>query len=502
MTLDTRRGLFLTAWLSLSCAAPPERLPRAESPQARPTPAPPPPAPAVTPVPQPAPEQAPSSVDADSPSYNHEVLALRARAQARILGDSKLIEDEAGRVVESSDIPVDEAGIPAWVNGNTLGQFIPVENESALEHFNDALERLATGRDEDKKLRIAVYGASHTQGDLYTGYLRYYLQSRFGNGGPGFMQMALINPWYRKFDFRVKSTGFRTEYAQKKEPPPHGLFGLFGLSVVGRFPYAYAEVSPANDRDLELAADHYELYYAAEPRGGDLKLSIDSQKPIILTGAADQVEARYETIQLGLGWHEVQVRPRGNGPIRLYGISIERSAPGIVVDTLGINGTRAANMLTWDMPLWVEHLTRRSPDLVVFAYGTNETTDVGEPIEVYETQLGEVLKRLRTALPTTSCVLMGPGDFPREGDDGWKTRSRLLDIIDVQRKLAPRYDCAFWDTFEFMGGEGSMHRWVEAKPALGAPDHIHFTARGYVKLGMAFGDALMRSYDAFHLQPD
>ncbi|MET0411449.1 MAG: hypothetical protein ABW217_09130, partial [Polyangiaceae bacterium] len=45
-------------------------------------------------------------------------------------------------------------------------------------------------------------------------------------------------------------------------------------------------------------------------------------------------------------------------------------------------------------------------------------------------------------------------------------------------------------------GEGSMHEWASAKPALAAKDHIHLTNRGYVRMGMAFGDALMRAYDA------
>jgi lysophospholipase L1-like esterase len=78
----------------------------------------------------------------------------------------------------------------------------------------------------------------------------------------------------------------------------------------------------------------------------------------------------------------------------------------------------------------------------------------------------------------------------------------VYSIIAVQEELAPEFGCGFWDTFEFMGGSGSMHVWATAKPALGSPDHVHFTARGYVKMGMALGDALMRAYDAAHLLQD
>ncbi len=492
----------MSAALALACASQPA-IPKAQVPPTEPEP-PPSPAPiaAVAP-PLTAPPPAPPPDWNDEPVLNGEVLALRAKAQAKILGDTKLIEDEHGKVVSFSDIPTDDEGHAAWQNGNALGSFVAIENEDALEHFHDAIERLATGRDADGKVRILSYGASHTQGDLYTGYLRYYLQSRFGNGGPGFIQMARINQWYRKFDFQVKSKGFRTEYAQKKEPPEHGRFGLMGVAVVARLPYAFGRVLPMNDRDLMLTANRYELFYSAEPKGGDLLFSIDEQKPTRLPGRAENAETRYHVVDTGgFGWHEVQVKPVGNGPIRVYGMSIERATAGVVVDTLGINGTRAANMLKWDQAIWHEHLQRRAPDLFTLAYGTNETVDTNEPIDVYEQNLRQVLSSLRQALPKVSCVLIGPGDFPREGDDGWKTRERLVQIVDVQRKVAPDFGCGFWDTFAFMGGEDSMHEWVEAKPALGAPDHIHFTARGYVKMGMAFADALMRKYDAFHLPRD
>ena len=44
-----------------------------------------------------------------------------------------------------------------------------------------------------------------------------------------------------------------------------------------------------------------------------------------------------------------------------------------------------------------------------------------------------------------------------------------------------------------------MAQWVIANPRLGAPDHIHLSSRGYVRMGLVLGDALMRSYDAQRL---
>ena len=62
-------------------------------------------------------------------------------------------------------------------------------------------------------------------------------------------------------------------------------------------------------------------------------------------------------------------------------------------------------------------------------------------------------------------------------------------------ELAAAKGCAFWDALAFMGGEGSMALWVQSTPQMGRADYIHLTRRGYVRLGMAFTDALMQGFD-------
>ena len=52
------------------------------------------------------------------------------------------------------------------------------------------------------------------------------------------------------------------------------------------------------------------------------------------------------------------------------------------------------------------------------------------------------------------------------------------------------------DATEAMGGAGSMDRWVDADPALGAADRVHLTSRGYRTLGELVAAALLGAYDA------
>jgi lysophospholipase L1-like esterase len=438
------------------------------------------------------------SDDAAAPVYSPNILRLRMRAQERILGRDQAVEDEFGRVVPARQIVLEQSDGPPLPNGNALGHFVPLENERSLAHFYASLDALTANPEQKNKLRIAVYGASHTQADIYSGYLRYYLQSRFGNGGAGFIPLGVEHGWSSRIDFKVRGRGFKTEYVQQKPPPPHGHFGLSGAAAIGG-PRGKLRITPESMTDPELTASQYGLFYAAEPTGGDIAISVDGEAPLELSTRAPQLEARYQSFERPLGWHDVEIRSLGDGGARLFGLVIERAQPGIVLDTLGIRGTRAANMLLWDQSLWEEHLNRRAPDLVLLAYGTNETTDRGQPIEEYARELSAVLTRVRHALPKASCVLVGPGDFPKEDNGSWTTRPRLLEIIQTQRRLAPQFGCGFWDAYSFMGGEGSMAQWVSSNPRLGAPDHIHLTSRGYVRMGLVLGDALMRAYDARHL---
>ena len=447
-----------------------------------------------------APAEGVDLADAREPVYTSAILRSRAHAQERILGRDQGTEDAWGHTVPARRVALDEGQVPPPVNGNALGSFVPVENEPSLAHFQAALAALSTHPEQKNKVRIAAYGASHTQADIYTSYLRYYLQERFGNGGPGFMPLGMERGW-SQHDFPVRSHNFHVEYVTSKGPPPHGRFGLSGSAAVSK-PNAWVRVEPRDGRDPDLAASQYRLYYAAEPEGAEISVSVDGEPAQSLPTRADSVEARSSLFERPLGWHSVEVRSLGNAPSRLFGLSIERMQPGLVIDTLGIRGTRAATLLLWDPALWEEPLRQRDPDLVILAYGTNETTDGNQPIEEYASSLEQVLARVRQILPQASCLLVGPGDFPKAQGDGWVTRPRLLEIIAEQRRQAPRFGCGFWDAYRFMGGAGSMAEWARSSPRLGASDHIHLTPRGYVRMGMSLGDALLRAYDAQRVPRD
>lgn len=402
--------------------------------------------------------------------------------------------------------PDGQAAAPA-INGNALGQFILFERgpDDPLRHFHDALRRLAQGLDEDGKVRVVVYGASHTAADIYPTYLRAYMQKRFGDGGLGFYPLARPSKFSRPFHATVEnSRGWKIEHAQKSDSRGDGYYGLLGASAASskKSDWARVSFSPPAGADA-TASTRYELYFLRQPGGGKFKVLVEGDKPFTIDTRAKEVTPGYHAFERPGGPRTIEVRPLGGGEVRLFGVSVEGDRPGIVVDTLGIGGTRASNHLKWDEYVWADNFKHRGPDLYILAYGTNESVDEDQPIDVYRSSLREVLARLRRAAPTASCVLVGPGDFPRKLDDGsFGPRPRVVDVVAAQRELAREAGCGFWNTLQFMGGEGSMLYWAAAQPSMAMSDHLHLNRRGYTRMGMALADALMFDYDGGAPVPD
>jgi lysophospholipase L1-like esterase len=388
--------------------------------------------------------------------------------------------------------PLDDvSNEPLRVEEGVLGVRVPLHDPSgrALEPLHAALRRAEAG---EGQARIVAYGASHVASDLITGYLREQLQMRFGDAGHGFILPA--QPWryyrhrgievesnYRQWDGRrVRATTLQRDH-----------YGLAGVFVESDRRGAWGAVTTATSGTIGRTASRFELYYMKQPGGGDFDVLLDGeQKARIRTGSTSP-EPGYALFEVEDAAHRFEVRVRGNGPVRIFGVAVERDTPGVIVDTLGINGARAEYHLLWEDSLYREHLARRRPDLVVLGYGTNEAGDDDFPIATYEERLRQVVARVRETVPAAACMLIGPSDRPVREDGEIADRPRTAQVIDVQKRVSADFGCAFFDMVAFMGGPLSMVQWVANEPPFGASDHVHLTRHGYTRMGeVLLGDLL------------
>jgi len=381
----------------------------------------------------------------------------------------------------------------------SLGVRTPIEDPSgmALRHFYQRL--LATGRGEGAT-RIAVFGASHVAGDVFTRVIRHQLKERYGDAGIGFVVPA--PPWrdYYNRDANISySKGWESFWVSRTRSRDDGLYGLAGISFTSSSSRDWARVETARRSPFGRTATRIEVFYWGHPEGGRFDISVGGKVVEQVNTRSERPGAGYAVLAVDDTGHVVEVRPRGDGPVTLFGVALDRDVPGVVMDSMGINGARAASQLEWDPRVFAEHLARRAPDLVMLAYGTNAIGDVDDPIERYERRFELVITRLRSLLPRASCVVIGPSDRPVKVEESSETvflpRPRQAEVIAVQRRIAHRYGCGFWDWAGAMGGDLSMLAWTHADEAMGARDYVHLTRRGYERIADLFMDALMGPFD-------
>jgi len=268
------------------------------------------------------------------------------------------------------------------------------------------------------------------------------------------------------------------------------MYGPVGVSITASQPGSRAWT------DLSARATHIELAYLVEPHGGSLDWLVDGVrvKRVATQGAAKG--AGYAAIDVTDAAHQIELQAAGDGPVRVFGMSLDRPEAGVTLDAFGVNGERIVNLLTWDEAHFTEALRHRSPDLVVLAFGTNESTD-DTAFDVYERQIVDVLGRVARAVPAASCLLLGPPDRATRADGVWSTVPRLLEIIASQRRVAEAAGCAYYSQFDAMGGAGSIAQWALEAPPRAALDRTHLSRDGYAQLGDTVARDLVAAYEAW-----
>jgi lysophospholipase L1-like esterase len=374
---------------------------------------------------------------------------------------------------------------------DTLGLDIAIEDRDgkSMSALHRALARAAAG---EGQARLVFYGASHVASDLFTGYIRRELQARYGDAGHGFV--VPVHPWraYRHRDINIESDGERWEKQRVRVGDTEvQRVGLAGVAMVSQRAGSFGGVRTAEEGDHGKTASLFELYYMKHPRGGDMDILIDGRPARRISTRAATASTAYATFRVPDAPHRFEIRTLSKRPVWLFGLAVERDQPGVIVDTLGINGSRVRYQLLWDDALHQEHLRRRKPDLVVLAYGTNESGDES-PIEDYERDLRTVLRRLRDTVPEASCLLIGPSDRPMQVEERvFEDRTRTARLIEVQHRLALEHGCGFFDLVAFQGGALSMLQWAANDPAYALQDHTHYTRLGYQRLGEVLLSALL-----------
>ena len=329
--------------------------------------------------------------------------------------------------------------------------------------------------------RISWFGDSVTADDQITHGLRKRLQAQLGDGGPGFVFGAPPHPYCQHRALTRVVSDEWTVHGISTTIPPDRLLGLGGST----------ETESGGTIKLVPAAPitHVDVHYLAQPHGGTLELVADGKSVAVVDTSFSDKKGMFLTAELPDGAAKLELRARGR--VRLFGVTLE-NATGAVVDNLGVVNATAKAMRNHNMDEhWRNQLVHRAPDLVVVMYGTNEAEWIapnGAGMAEHEKIFGELLATIRTAVPNASCLVVSPLDQLDWRDEKMPARESVPAMVEAQHRAALANGCAFWSTYDWMGGKGSSAGWY--KHGLIVKDFQHPTSEGADRIAAALFSGL------------
>lgn len=339
--------------------------------------------------------------------------------------------------------------------------------------------------------RVLHYGDSPVTADSITADVRSLLQEHFGDAGHGFVLIAKPWAWYGHRGVDMRAKGWRIAAATMPARAKDGFHGLGGVSFEG---------DAGASSTFELAEDHprMEIHYLRQPGGGVLRVEAAGQKFGEIETNNRDIEPADQMFPLNPGAREIQLVVE-RGPVRLFGVSFERNSPGVIYNSLGLNGGQVQAVVRYfDKAQWAEELAQQHPDLVVINYGTNESIYADYIERSYPSELRQVIERVKAAVPRASVLIMSPMDRgQRDSNARITTVPTLPRLVEIQRQTAAEMGCAFFNTFQAMGGEGTMARWYDSQPRLVSADFTHPLPAGARKVGVLLDQALESGFHQF-----
>ena len=410
-----------------------------------------------------------------------------AEPAVRVVGNHSVGGKPPDKPIEVASI-VPHAAPPSMHNDN-LGSGFPhlTEPPESLDAFYRALSRTAAKQDVT---RILHYGDSPVTADSITADMRSLLQQQYGDAGHGFILLAKPWAWYGHRGVEVRGSGWRIEPASQSRAHD-GIHGLGGVSFRG-------EAGASSRIHLDSPHDRIEVSFLRQAGGGAFTVKAGDQPvgQVNTDGPGKQLD--WAAMPLPAGTQDVTLAV-SSGVVRMFGASFTKDAPGLIYNSLGLNGGQVQVVVRYfDRNEWAAALNHERPDLVVINYGTNESIFPSYIETYYRGELRQVIGRVKAAVPNASVLVMSPMDRGRRDASGEIVTVPILPrIVEIQREAAAETGCAFFNTFEAMGGAGTMGAWYTMQPRLVSADFTHPLPGGARKIGVLLDSALLTGYERF-----
>ncbi len=342
-----------------------------------------------------------------------------------------------------------------------------------MRPFYEALNRLSSGDEEDRQVRIAVFGDSFIEADIFTADLREMLQKRFGGCGVGFVAITSATNGFRP-TVRHTFGGWESHAVTDSigfDKKLQGISGHYFIPRRGAFvelrgQKKYASLLDTCQRSTIFYLSKDSLSLTASVNKGDAQLFSVLPSAHLQTS---EVEGNIGSVRWSAGEAD---------STRFYGVAMD-GKQGIVLDNFSLRGSTGLSLRDIPQRMLKEFNRVRPYDLIVLEYGLNVATERGRNYDKYQKGLLTAIEHLKNCFPQAGVLLLSVGDRDYKDDEGeLRTMPGVKNLVRYQQHTAALSGIAFWSMFEAMGGEESMATLVHAKPAMANLDYTHINFRG------------------------
>lgn len=345
--------------------------------------------------------------------------------------------------------------------------------------------------DNSATTRIAFFGDSFIEGDIFSGDLRELLQEKFGGQGVG--MMPVTSPLNRFRRTVLHDFGGSWNMYSQTDGKKYADLGIAGKVFIpqsnSRVHYAGAKRKQTRDTCQRVS-----ILYKMTGGSGNLSYTINKK----ITGQVDLISSgkpeRADILNDSVG--DITLNFPVNPNLSIYGISLENKT-GVILDNFSARGTSGTNLRLLSQENLRQTDSLLNYDLVILEYGLNVANNKQEDYSDYQKGMVKTIRHLQSCFPNANFLLIGMPDRSMRKNGTCETMPCVYSMINAQRKICAETEIVFWNLFEAMGGEKSMVAFAESHPPKANKDYTHLTFEGGKHMGSILFETILHEKERY-----
>lgn len=371
--------------------------------------------------------------------------------------------------------------------GPVLFEDFSPEGHSMKQFFKE----LGAIKRGEEKGRVAFFGDSFIEGDIFCSDVRNSLQDLFGGNGVGFVPITSEVAQFRS-TIGHTFTGFQS-YSLVKKDSVSEPFGAGGYCfTAGEDNDVTYSVNPKY-KHLDLFRDIRLFYTSPENTTFNYSLNNNGIREAKIV-ASDRLQ---QEVFNDVNATTVSFIFPVSDTIKLYGVSFE-DASGIYVDNFSLRGNSGLALSRISESMNRQFNQFQNYQLIILQYGLNVIAADTKDLSWYVNPMINVVERLKRCYPDAAILLMSVSDRSTNVGGEYQTMESVPLMVAAQREIARQSQVAFYNLFEAMGGENSMVAFVENDPPLANKDYTHLNFLGGRRVAGIFVKSLINEYQKYN----